>query len=105
MYDGENCEATIWCPEDGEHEYFKSWVTFEDRMPKNLYSVHEFNHPVLTPAHYHAQAKLKPLNGRDNLWFVGSYTQDIDSHESGVLSAMEVAQKLAPDSENLKSLQ
>jgi uncharacterized protein len=105
MYDGENCEATIWCPEDGEHEYFKSWVTFKDRMPKNLYSVHEFTHPVLTPAHYHAQAKLKPLNGRDNLWFVGSYTQDIDSHESGVLSAIEIAQKLDPESENLKTLE
>jgi predicted NAD/FAD-binding protein len=105
MYDGKNCEATIWCPEDGEHEYFKSWVSFAKQMPKHLYSVHEFNHPVLTPTHYQAQAKLKPLNGRDNLWFVGSYTQDIDSHESGVLSAMEIAQKLDPESENLKSLQ
>jgi predicted NAD/FAD-binding protein len=105
MYDGKNCEATIWCPEDGEHEYFKSWVIFAKELPKKLYSVHEFNHPVLTPQHYHAQAKLKPLNGQDNLWFVGSYTQDIDSHESGVLSAMEVAQKLDPESENLKLLQ
>jgi predicted NAD/FAD-binding protein len=105
MYDGKNCEATIWCPEDGEHEYFKSWVIFTKQTPKNLYSVHEFNHPMLTPSHYHAQAKLKQLNGRDNLWFVGSYTQDIDSHESGVLSAMEIAQKLDPESENLKSLQ
>jgi predicted NAD/FAD-binding protein len=105
MYDGKTCEATIWCPEDGEHEYFKSWVSFAKQTPKNLYSVYEFNHPVLTPQHYQTQAKLKPLNGRDNLWFVGSYTQDIDSHESGVCSAMDVAQKLDPESENLKSLQ
>jgi uncharacterized protein len=105
IHDGKNCEATIWAKAGRAHDYFKSWVTFADKMPKNLYSVHEFNHPVMTPAHYHAQAKLRPFNGKDNLWFAGSYTQDIDSHESGVRSAMEIAQKLNPESENLKSLQ
>ncbi|HCR72046.1 MAG TPA: hypothetical protein DIW23_11425 [Anaerolineae bacterium] len=104
MYDGKNCEATIWCPEDGEREYFKSWVTFADKMPENLYSLHEFKHPLLTPEYYQAQEKLKAINGKNNLWFVGSYTQDIDSHESGVCSAIEVAQTLNPDSQNLKSL-
>lgn len=97
MHDGTNCEATIWCPEDGEHEYFKSWVTFAEKMPENLYSLHEFKHPLLTPDYYQAQEKLKAVNGKDNLWFVGSYTQDIDSHESGVCSAIDVAQKLNPD--------
>jgi predicted NAD/FAD-binding protein len=103
-HDGKVCEATIWCPDGGKYDYFKSWVTFAKEMPKNLYSVHEFTHPVLTPAHYRAQAKLKAVNGRDNLWFVGSHTQDIDSHESGVLSAIEIAQKLNPNSSNLAAL-
>lgn len=104
MYDGVNCEATIWCPEDGEHEYFKSWVTFREKMPESLYGLHEFKHPLLTPEYYRAQEKLKTVNGKDNLWFVGSYTQDIDSHESGVCSAIEVVQRLEPNSQNLKSL-
>ncbi len=104
MYDGKNCEATIWRPEDGEHEYFKSWVTFADKLPQNLYSLHEFNHPLLTPEYYQAQEKLKVVNGKDNLWFIGSYTQDIDSHESGVCSAIEAVKTLNPDSQNLKSL-
>ncbi|MBC7878384.1 MAG: FAD-dependent oxidoreductase [Anaerolineales bacterium] len=104
MYDGKSCEATIWCPEDGEREYFKSWVTFANKLPENLYSLHEFKHPLLTPEYYQSQEKLKVVNGKDNLWFAGSYTQDIDSHESGVCSAMEVTQKLNPDSRNLKLL-
>lgn len=105
MYDGKTCEATIWCPEDGEHQYFKSWVTFAEKLPENLYSVHEFKHPLLTPGYYQAQEKLKLVNGKDNLWFAGSYTQDIDSHESGVRSAIDVVQKLNPESDNLKLLQ
>jgi predicted NAD/FAD-binding protein len=104
IHDGKNCEATIWARVGRTHEYFKSWVTFADQMPKNLYSVHEFNHPVMTPQHYRAQEKLRPLTGRDNLWFAGSYTQDIDSHESGVRSAIDIVQKLNPNSANLKSL-
>jgi predicted NAD/FAD-binding protein len=105
MHDGKTCEATIWCRDGGTHDYFKSWVTFAREMPRNLYSVHEFTHPILTPGHYRAQGKLKAINGRDNLWFAGSHTQDIDSHESGVLSAVSIARKLNPHSVHLKSLQ
>lgn len=103
-YNGKNCEATIWCEDGGTYDYFKSWVTFKEKMPDNLYSLHEFRHPVLTPEHYRTQEKLKAVNGKENVWFVGSYTQDIDSHESGVCSAIEIAQKLNPDSRNLQLL-
>jgi len=103
-YNGTNCEATIWCEDGGTYDYFKSWVSFREKMPDNLYSLHEFKHPIMTPEYHRAQEKLRAVNGKDNLWFAGSYTQDIDSHESGVCSAIEVAQKLNPHSLNLKSL-
>lgn len=102
MYDGRTCEATIWCKDGGTYDYFKSWVTFAEKMPQNLYSVHEFKHPLLTPEYHRSQEQLKAVNGDKNMWFAGSYTQDIDSHESGLRSAIEIAQKLNPDSENLK---
>jgi predicted NAD/FAD-binding protein len=59
---------------------------------------------MMTPAYYRAQFELKKYNGEDNLWFTGSYTQDIDSHESGICSAIDVAKKLNPNSANLRSL-
>jgi predicted NAD/FAD-binding protein len=104
MFDGTRCEATIWARGHGEIEYFKSWVTFAREMPRDIYSLHDFRHPVPTPGFYRAQAQLRPRNGRDNLWFVGSYTQDIDSHESGLCSALELARRLNPGSANLRKL-
>jgi len=104
MFDGVNCEGTIWCMDRGEFEYFKSWITFADRMPKDMYSIHHLNHPMVTPAYFRAQAKLMAYSGKENLWFAGSYTQDIDSHESGIRSAIDIAKKLNPNSSNLKLL-
>jgi predicted NAD/FAD-binding protein len=101
---GKDCEATIWCPGPDGTSYFKSWVTFSEQLPQPLYSVHHFHHPMMTPAYYRAQFELKKYNGEDNLWFTGSYTQDIDSHESGICSAIDVAKKLNPNSANLRSL-
>ena len=104
MFDGTRCEATIWVRHPGAFEYFKSWVTFAREMPKDIYSLHDLHHPVPTPGFYRAQARLRPHNGRDNLWFVGSYTQDIDSHESGLCSAIDVARSLNPGSAKLRRL-
>lgn len=104
MFDGTRCEATIWVRGHGEIEYFKSWVTYAREMPRDIYSLHDFRHPVPTPGFYRAQTQLRPRNGRDNLWFVGSYTQDIDSHESGLSSAIDLARRLNPRSANLRRL-
>jgi uncharacterized protein len=101
---GQTCEATVWCPGPNGTEHFKSWVTFSEHLPKNTFSVHHFNHPLLTPSYYRAQAALQALNGTANLWFAGSYTQDIDSHESGLRSAIDIARQINPNSRNLKLL-
>lgn len=104
MFDGTRCEATIWCEESGEFDYFKSWVTHAERLPDQLYSLHDLHHPIMTPAYHRAQVRLRQHNGLGKLWFAGSYTQDIDSHESGLRSAIDVAQELNPESRNLRAL-
>ncbi len=48
----------------------------------------------MTPAYFRAQAALARHQGEGGLWFAGSYTRDIDSHESGVRSAIEVASRM-----------
>jgi len=104
IFDGTRCEATIWCQGHAGLEYFKSWVTHAEQMPEQLYSVHDLYHPVMTPGYHRAQTRLRGRNGDAHLWFAGSYTQDIDSHESGLRSAIEVARQLNPRSANLRAL-
>ena len=45
---------------------------------------------VGTPDYFRAQSELNALQGQGNLWFAGSYMLDVDSHESGLRSAMAV---------------
>jgi predicted NAD/FAD-binding protein len=104
MYDGRECEATIWCRDCGEFDYFKSWMTFEAKLPKDIHGIFDFRHPKPTPDFYRAQQALTPLQGQDNLWFAGTYVQDIDSHESGITSAINIARRLNPKSANLARL-
>ena len=58
----------------------------------------------MTPDYYRAQRDLALLQGQDNLWFAGSYTLDVDSHESGIRSAIALARRLNPNSANLARL-
>lgn len=104
MSDGPHCEATIWCQHSGEFDYFKSWVTFVTETPEHVHAEFAFHHPRMTPDYFRAQSELATLQGQENLWFAGSYLQDVDSHENGILSAMAIAQRLNPASANLKRL-
>ncbi|MHA7987059.1 FAD-dependent oxidoreductase [Rathayibacter sp. CAU 1779] len=103
-HDGPNCEATIWCRHSGEFAYFKSWATFSDRRPSLLHAEFEFHHPRLTPGYYRSQSVLPALQGLGGLWFAGSYVEDVDSHESGIGSAIRIAERLNPGSANLAAL-
>jgi predicted NAD/FAD-binding protein len=94
---------SIWNPARGL-PVFKSWVTFEERMPEPLYAVATYAHGKITPEYFNAQEQLRPLQGRHGLWLAGLYTHDADSHESAVRSAVTVAQTLAPGSARLRLL-
>jgi predicted NAD/FAD-binding protein len=102
-WDGRHSALSVWDPALGL-PVFKSWVTFDERMPDPLYAVAHYEHGMITPDYFDAQRRLRELQGQHGLWLAGLYTHDVDSHESAIRSAVAVAQRLAPDSPRLKRL-
>lgn len=93
---GDFCEASLWYGGlRGTHEQvFKSWTTYRDRQPAEVIASASYQHPVITPDTVVAQRRLASVQGRDGLWFAGSWTTDVDSQESAVVSAVRVATAL-----------
>lgn len=91
---------------------FKSWITFDVRaqndeggaMPSPLYALAEYEHPVADLNYFNAQKAIAMVQGLNNLWFVGNYTYDNDSHESAIISAIKVGEQLAPQSNRLRQI-
>jgi predicted NAD/FAD-binding protein len=105
MLDDRRCEATIWVGRRWGLDLFKSWVTHAHRPPSRELSRQTYFHPAFTPDYFRAQAEVGALQGRHGLWLLGSYTEDIDCHESGLCSAIHAARDLAPRSANLRLLE
>ena len=103
-YDGKHASSTVWHPTSGQRPIFRSWVTYDEELPSSLYALTTYEHAKVNPQYYQTQKHLLALQGRDNLWLAGLYMHDIDCHESAIVSAVRVAQQLAPDSKNLKKL-
>ncbi len=103
-YDGKHASSTVWHPARSKKPVFRSWVTYDEELPSSLYALTTYEHAKVNPQYYQAQKHLLALQGRDNLWLAGLYMHDIDCHESAVVSAVKVAQQLAPDSTNLRKL-
>jgi predicted NAD/FAD-binding protein len=61
-------------------------------------------HPVMNPSAMEAREALSAIQGKDNLWIIGNYMSGVTFHESCLQSALAVAQKLNPDSNNIKLL-
>jgi predicted NAD/FAD-binding protein len=97
-YDGQTCEFSMWPGRHAGVDVFKSWVTHQHTTPQSLHRLYRYFHPLMTPDYFRAQTRLARHQGQAGLWLAGSYTQDIDSHESGVRSAIAVAEQLLPQS-------
>ena len=103
-YDGRYSANTIWKSWKSREPVFRSWVTFEPRHPEPLYALAHFEHAKVNAQYFAAQPRLAAVQGREHLWLAGAYLQDIDSHESAVLSAVTIARRLAPHSARLRLL-
>ena len=57
-----------------------------------------------TPGTLRAQRALATHQGTAGVWFAGGFTHPFDSQETALLSAITVAEALAPDSANLETL-
>lgn len=109
-FDGVQSAITVyksWRTEGGD-PVFKSWVTREAALglplPKPLYATREYYHAQVDLDYVRGQNELRRVQGREGLWFAGVYTGKIDSHESAIVSAVDIAKVLAPHSERLKVL-
>ncbi len=103
-FEGTHSSNTIYKKWRSKRPIFRSWVTYEAEMPSPLYHLRIYDHPKVNGDYFLAQKNLEPQQGEDNLWLAGLYMYDIDCHESALLWAVKVVQKLDPQSENLRLL-
>jgi uncharacterized protein len=85
---------------------FKSWISNRPVQPDPASILYQetYQHPNITYATVAAQEQLSGYQGQQNLWFAGSYTYDVDSQENALVSAIKIAQRLAPTSPNMQRL-
>jgi hypothetical protein len=105
-WDGTHSQTTMWQAgtQPPEVPVFKGWVTHDAAMPQPLHVAVDFERGRIDRAYAEAQRSLAPLQGRGGLWLAGVYTNDIDSHESTIRSAVTIAGALAPESVRLRRL-
>jgi predicted NAD/FAD-binding protein len=101
--DGARSSLSIWSPGRGM-PVFKSWVTYDDELPRPLYATATYRHGLIDTTYFDAQRRLRPLQGTHGVSLAGLYTADADSHESAIRSAVAVAERLAPGSPRLARL-
>jgi uncharacterized protein len=112
LVDGDHAEASVWygafrSAPDGEDPLmlFKSWATARAREPKEEIFRRSFLHPRITPDFIEAERRLAAFQGREGVWFAGSYTLEVDSQETALVSAMNVVRELDPQAPNLLALE
>jgi predicted NAD/FAD-binding protein len=110
--DGGHCEGSIWYgvlrpagEGDAPLSLFKSWATARSEAPRDEVFRRAFRHPLITPAFIDTQKRLAAYQGRAGVWLAGSYTQEVDSQETALTSAMNVVAHLDPRAPNLLRLQ
>lgn len=111
-FDGKNAALSMYKPREGLPPIFKSWITLDIRndgtggnsLPSPLYEAIHYKHAAINLDYFHAQRFAQIVQGNRNLWFAGAWAWDNDSHESALISAAKVAERLAPESSRLKVL-
>lgn len=104
MYDGTFSTLTIYKKWKYQVPFLRSWLLPTFEKPHDIIALEEYYHAKPTPAYFNVQNLLKPLQGKNNLWFAGIYTMGIDSHESALASAIPIVCALKPDAQRLKLL-
>lgn len=87
-----------------EAEIYKSWSTYRDRESAAPLGSAEYRHILLDGGTLAGQQALDGLQGQDGIWFAGAWTQPFDAQETALLSAMRVAEALAPGGARLAAL-
>ena len=72
------------------------FVTLNPQLPvaeDDIFDRHVFHHPVFDSAAICAQDDLRKLQGQNRTWYCGAYMRH-GFHEDGLLSALQVVDKL-----------
>jgi predicted NAD/FAD-binding protein len=103
-------EASVWYgalvpgPRASAPLLFKSWATARTEAPADEVFRRAFRHPLVTPDFLALQDRLRARQGAGGVFFAGSYTREVDSQETALLSAVDVVRRLAPGAPNLVAL-
>ncbi|QXJ23768.1 FAD-dependent oxidoreductase [Actinomadura graeca] len=96
-------ESSTWCGTDGA-DVFKSWITHREEAPRKPLALASFRQLCLTPPAVRARTRVAAAQGRGGIHFAGHYLHRVDSQESALASAVDVARRLAPDGPRLRRL-
>jgi|GEM_PF-706453 len=103
-FDECNSYATIWHGSKTNTDIFCSYIDPEGKSPQNLHHISEWWLPCETPRFYELQKELAEVQGINNVYFGGDYTNDIGSHEDAILSAIHTSEQIDSSSERLIKL-
>jgi predicted NAD/FAD-binding protein len=78
---------------DNKYPLFVTLNPANPPAPELVFNKHIFHHPVFTVEAIAAQEQLEKIQGVRNTWFCGAY-QRYGFHEDGMMSGVNVAQKL-----------
>jgi predicted NAD/FAD-binding protein len=101
LTDGPWCEPSMWFGAFRDVDVYKSWVSHRAELPRETIATFDYLHAHETPDLARAQTALGAVQGDQGLWFAGTHMTDVASQESALVSAIEVAKRLAPGSTNL----
>jgi predicted NAD/FAD-binding protein len=104
VFERDHLAMTEWSGRQTRRPVFRSWVPAGTREPREVYADRRFRHLAVSPRTPERQRRLDQLQGAGRVWLAGMYVTDVDDHESALLSAMRVAQGLAPASPTLGQL-
>jgi uncharacterized protein len=104
VFDRDHVAMTEWSGKRARRPVFRSWIPPGTREPGTVYARKDFQHLVVNAGTPTRQRRLEELQGNGRVWLAGMYVTDVDDHESALLSAMRVAEGLAPASPTLGKL-
>jgi predicted NAD/FAD-binding protein len=97
-------DVCIWFGPTHGVDLFKSWIAHREVDDEQLLASAGFRHLGLTPAAVRARRRIADRQGCDGISLAGHHLVDVENQESAVVSAIEVARRLAPDGPRLARL-
>ncbi|MFY1683598.1 protoporphyrinogen/coproporphyrinogen oxidase [Micromonospora sp. WMMD730] len=100
----EHADSTAWYGPITGARVFRSQLTHRPRLPERLVATADFEQLYPDAVAVRGRRVLADHQGRDGIWFAGHHLADIDSQETAVNSAIDIAARLAPASHRLRML-